>query len=55
MSKEDIENIAKSDSDLEPTFLDHQVLPDINFNGFFLIHSNISIPKDCYIFIFLTD
>ena len=45
MSKENIENIAKSDSNLAPTFVDQHLLPDINFNGLFLINSNISIPK----------
>ena len=45
MSKENIENIAKSDSNLAPTFVNQHLLPDINFNGFFLINSNISIPK----------
>ena len=32
MSEEDIENISKSDSNFAPTFVDHCVLPDINFN-----------------------
>ena len=35
----------KKDSNFAPTFVDHHVLPDINFNGHFLIKSNISIPK----------
>ena len=46
MSEENIENITKSDSNLAPTFVDHQVLPDINFNGHSLIKNNISIPKE---------
>ena len=44
MSKENIENITKSDSNFAPTFVDHHVLPDINFNGHCLIN-NIYIPK----------
>ena len=32
MSEESIENITKSDSNFAPTFVDHHVLPDINFN-----------------------
>ena len=45
MSEESIENITKSDSNFAPTFVDHHVLPDINFNGHCLIKNNISIPK----------
>ena len=45
MSEESIENITKSDSNFAPTFVDHHVLPDINFNGHCLINNNISIPK----------
>ena len=44
MSKENIENITKSDSNFAPTFVDHDVLPDINVNGHCLIN-NIYIPK----------
>ena len=33
MSKENIENVTKSDSSFAPTFVDHHLLPDINFNG----------------------
>ena len=44
MSKEHIENITKSDSNFAPTFVDHHLLPDINFNGHCLIN-NISSPK----------
>ena len=39
-----IENITKSDSNFAPTFADHHLLPDINFNGHCLIN-NIYIPK----------
>ena len=44
MLEENIENITKSDSNSAPTFVDHHVLPDINFNGHCLIN-NISIPQ----------
>ena len=40
-----IKNITKSDSNFAPTFPDHHVLPDINFNEHCLINNNISIPK----------
>ena len=45
MSEENIENITKSDSNFAPTFVDHLVLPDRNFNGHCLVNNNISIPK----------
>ena len=45
MSEESIENITKSDSNFAPTFVDHHVLPDIDFNGHCLIKNNTSIPK----------
>ena len=44
MSEESIENIAKSDDNFAPTFINHQ-FPDINFNGHCLINNNIFIPK----------
>ena len=44
MSEESIENITKSDSNFAPTFVDHHLLPDMNFNENSLI-KNISIPK----------
>ena len=50
MTEENIENIAKSDSNIAATFVDHYLLPDISFNGNCLI--NISISKkviDLYI------
>ena len=46
MSEESIENKTKSDSDFAPNFVDHHLLPDINFNGHYLIKNNISIPKN---------
>ena len=46
MSEENIEKVTKSDSLFSPTFVDHHVLPDINFNGHHLIKINISIPKE---------
>ena len=45
MSEETIENITKSNCNFSPTFVDHHVLPDINFNGHCLIKNNIFIPK----------
>ena len=45
MSEENIENKTKSDSNFAPTFVDHHLLPDMNFNGHGLIKNNISIPK----------
>ena len=44
MSEESIENIAKSNSLFASTFVNHYILPDVNFNGHCLIN-NISIPK----------
>ena len=38
-------NITKSDSNFAPTFVDHELLPDMYFNGYFLIKNNISILK----------
>ena len=45
MSKENIENITKSDSNFEPVFVHDHLLPDINFNGHCLIKNNNFIPK----------
>ena len=45
MSEENIDNITKSNSNFAPNFVDHHVLPDINFNGHCLTKNNISIPK----------
>ena len=53
MLEENIENITKSDSNFVPTFVDHNLLPHINFNGHCLIKNNISIFKkvtNLYIF-----
>ena len=43
-SEENFENIIKPDRNFAPTFVDHHLLPDINFNGRCLINY-ISIPK----------
>ena len=40
-----IENIAKSDSNFAPTFVDHHLLTHMNFNGHCLRKNNISILK----------
>ena len=44
MSEGNIENITNSDSLFAPTFVNHYILPDVNFNGHYLIN-NISITK----------
>ena len=45
MPGESIENITKSDINFALTFVDHHVLPDLNFNEHCLIKNNISIPE----------
>ena len=46
ISEENIESIAKLDSNFAPAFVDHHVLPDITIQyGHCLINNNISIPK----------
>ena len=45
LSEENIENITKLDSNFAPTFIDHHLLPDINFIGCCLTKNNIFIPK----------
>ena len=45
MSEENVETIIKSDSNYAPTFIDHHLLPDINFNRHCLMKNNISIPQ----------
>ena len=54
MSEERIENITKSDINFLPTFVDHHLLPDTNFNEPCLIKNDIFIPKNKPIYIFLT-
>ena len=44
MSEENIENVTESESNFALTFVNHNVLPDIKFNGHCLIN-NIYIPK----------
>ena len=44
MSEENTENITKSSSNFTPTFVDHLLLSDVNFNRHCLIN-NVSIPK----------
>ena len=54
MSEKIIENITKSYSNFALTFVDHHLLPDMNFNGHCLI-KNISIPnKVIYLYITYT-
>ena len=45
MSEESIENLIKSESIFAPIFVDQLLLPNMNFNGHYLIKNNISIPK----------
>ena len=45
MSEESSENITKSYSNFAPTFVDHNLLPDVDYNGHSLIKNNISIPN----------
>ena len=45
MSEESIKNITQSDSNFTATFVDHHLLPVLNFNGHCLIKNNISICK----------
>ena len=55
MSEENIENITKSNTNFEPTFVNIHVLSAINFNGQCLIN-NISFPTkviNLYIFYIL--
>ena len=44
MSEKNIENMTKLGSNFAQIFVDHHLLPDINFDGHCLIN-NISIPK----------
>ena len=44
MSEENIKNITKSESTFAWTFVDHHLLPDVNFKGYCLIN-NIFISK----------
>ena len=46
MSKENIENITKSDNNFPLNFFDHHELSDIRFNGHCLKNNNTSIPKE---------
>ena len=45
MSEKSIKNITKLGSNFAPAFVDHHLLPGMNFNGQCLITNNISIPK----------
>ena len=45
MSKESIENITKSNNNFATTLVGHHFLPDMNFNGHYLIKHNIVISK----------
>ena len=43
--KKIMKNVTKLDSHFAPAFVDHHLLPDINFNGQCFINNNICIPK----------
>ena len=45
-SEESIKYITKSNSLFAPTFVNHYILQDINFNGHCLINNNIFILKE---------
>ena len=45
LEEESIKNISKSNSNFALTFVDHHLLPEMNFNGHCLIKNNISISK----------
>ena len=45
MTEENIKNITKSSSNFAQNFVDHHLLPDINFIGHCLIKNNISVRK----------
>ena len=45
MLEESIENITKSDYNFAPTFVNHHVLPEINFSRYCFMKNDISIPK----------
>ena len=44
-SEENIENVATSDNNFAPAFVDYHLFPDANFNGHSLIKNNISTLK----------
>ena len=45
MSEENIQNITKSDSNFVLIFIDHHLLPDINFNELCLTNNSFIIKK----------
>ena len=45
ISEGNFENKTKSDSKFTPTFIDHHLLPEIDFDRHCLINNNMSIPK----------
>ena len=56
MSEESIESVTKLNNLFAPIFVNHCTLPDVNFNGHWLINNDISIPKkviNIYIFYIL--
>ena len=51
MSEESIENMTKSNNLFAPAFVNHYILPDVQFNGHCSIKNNISIPKKLNLYI----
>ena len=45
MSEQNIENITTSNSSFATTFVDHHLIPDMNFSGHCLIKNEIFIPE----------
>ena len=46
-SEENIKNITKSDSNFAPNFVNHDLLPGMNFNWHCLINNNITKHSNC--------
>ena len=53
MSEENIENVTKSDNNFALTFVDHHLLPDINFNGDCLIINICIYVLKFFIYIYI--
>ena len=49
--EENIENITKSESNFAPTFVDHNALPDINFNVPCLVNDIYNTKKKVKLYI----
>ena len=49
--KKSIENVATSDSNFAPTFIDTSPLPDVKFNGHFSINKILDSAKVINIYV----